>query len=88
MLESAAALQEIVPDAVLVGESAAALWANHRSSYDDGHVLTDLAERFDTVLRAVEETNGWVTNRATRGKIILGGIESGVRQLIRQAPLD
>ena len=91
VLESAAALQEIVPDAVLVGGSAAALWANHRSSYAHDHVLTDLAERFDAVLQAVEETDGWVTNRATPGKIILGdlgGIESGVRQLIRRAPLE
>jgi hypothetical protein len=91
VLESAAALQEIVPDAILVGGSAAALWANHRSSYDHDHVLTDLAERFDAVLQAVEETDGWVTNRATPGKIILGdlgGIESGVRQLIRRAPLE
>ena len=34
VLESAARLQEVVPDAVLVGGSAAALWANHRFSYD------------------------------------------------------
>ena len=33
VLESAARLQEVVPDAVLVGGSAAALWANHRFSY-------------------------------------------------------
>jgi hypothetical protein len=31
VLESAARLQEVVPDAVLVGGSAAALWANHAS---------------------------------------------------------
>ena len=30
VLESAARLQEVVPDAVLVGGSAAALWASHR----------------------------------------------------------
>lgn len=91
VLESAAALQEIIPDAVLVGSSAAALSANHHSSYDHDHVLTDLAERFDTVLQAVEETDGWVTDRAMPGKITLdhlGGIESGVRQLIRRAPLE
>jgi len=79
-LESAAKLQDVVPDAVLVGGSAAALWANHRSSYDHDHVLADLGERFDAVLDAVEETDGWVTNRAQPGKIILGdlgGIESG-----------
>ena len=72
VLESAARLQEVVPDAVRVGGSAAALWANHRSSYDHGHVLTDLRERFDAVLDAIEATDGWVTNRVTPGKIILG----------------
>ncbi len=91
VLESAARLQEIVPDAVLVGGSAAALWANHRSSYDHDHVLGDLGTRFDVVLDAIEATDGWVTNRVTPGKIILGelgDIESGVRQLIRNRPLE
>src|SRR5450759_3036402 len=87
VLESAAKLQEVVPDAVLVGGSAAALWANHRSSTDHDHVLMDLAARFDAILEAIEATDGWVTNRVTPGKIILGelgGIESGVRQLTRK----
>ena len=91
VLESAARLQEVVPDAVLVGGSAAALWANHRSSYDHDHVLEDLAARFGAVLDAVEATDGWVTNRVTPGKVILGelgDIESGVRQLIRSRPLE
>lgn len=91
VLESAARLQEVLPDAVLVGGSAAALWADHRDSYDHDHVLADLAERFEIVLDAVESTDGWVTNRVTPGKIILGelgGIESGVRQLIRRTPLE
>jgi hypothetical protein len=91
VLRSAAKLQEIVPDAVLVGGSAAALWANHRSSSDHDHVLEDLSERFDAVLEAIEATDGWVTNRVTPGKIILGelgDIESGVRQLIRSVPLE
>ena len=92
VLESAARLQEVVPDAVLVGGSAAAaLWANHRASYDHGHVLQDLSTRFDAVLEAIEATEGWVTNRVTPGKIILGelgDIESGVRQLIRNRPLE
>jgi hypothetical protein len=91
VLESAARLQAAVPDAVLVGGSAAALWANHRSSFDHDHVLADLAERFDAILEAIEATDGWVTNRVTPGKIILGelgDIESGVRQLIRTEPLE
>jgi hypothetical protein len=91
VLESAARLQEVVPDAVLVGGSAAALWANHRSSDDHDPVLQDLSVRFDAVLDAIEATDGWVTNRVTPGKIILGelgDIESGVRQLIRNRPLE
>jgi hypothetical protein len=91
VLESAARLQAVVPDAVLVGGSAEALWANHRSSHDHDHVLQDLSARFDAVLEAVESTDGWVTNRVNPGKIILGelgDIESGVRQLIRNRPLE
>src|SRR5580704_18431661 len=45
----------------------------------------------DAVLEAIEATDGWVTNRVTPGKIILGelgDIESGVRQLIRSRPLE
>lgn len=91
VLESAARLQDLVPDSVLVGDSAAALWADHRSSFDHDHVLADLSARFDAVLEAIEATDGWVTNRITPGKIILGelgDIESGVRQLIRNIPLE
>jgi hypothetical protein len=91
VLESAARLQAVVPDAVLVGGSAAALWASHRASLGHDHVLVDLSVRFDTVLEAIEATEGWVTNRVTPGKIILGelgDIESGVRQLIRSRPLE
>jgi hypothetical protein len=91
VLESAARLQELVPDAVLVGGSAAALYAGHRDSFDHDHVLTDLAERFDVVLEALESTQGWVTNRVVPGKVVLGelgGIETGIRQLIRRCALE
>lgn len=54
VLRSAARLQEVVPDAVLVGGSAEALYAGHRDSFDHDHVLTDLVDRYDTVLEAVE----------------------------------
>lgn len=91
VLASAARLQRVVPDAVLVGDSAAALYAGHRESTDHDHVLADLADRFDVVLEALEATDGWVTNRVRPGKIILGAlgdIEAGVRQLIRKTPLE
>jgi hypothetical protein len=91
LLESAAHLQRLVPGAVLVGGSAAILYADHRESRDHDHVLADLADRFEMVLEAVEEDEGWATNRVTPGKVILGnldGIEAGVRQMIRKAPLE
>jgi hypothetical protein len=91
VLESASRLQELVPDAVLVGGSAAALYAAHRDSFDHDHVLADLRDRFDVVLEALESEGEWVTNRVRPGKIILGrigDIEAGVRQLIRARPLE
>ncbi|MBD8078404.1 nucleotidyl transferase AbiEii/AbiGii toxin family protein [Cellulosimicrobium arenosum] len=91
LLESAARLQELVPDAVLVGGTAAALHAGHRVSVDHDHVLGDLRDRFDIVLEALEREGEWVTNRVRAGKIILGelgDIEAGVRQLIRTRPLE
>lgn len=91
VLESAARLQEIVSDAVLVGGSAAALYAGHRDSSDHDHVLADLRDRFDLVLEALESEGEWVTNRVRPGKLILGrlgGIEAGVRQMIRTRPLE
>ena len=91
VLDSAARLQELVPDAVLVGGSAAALYAGHRDSYDHDHVVADLRDRFDAVLEALESEGEWVTNRVRPGKIILGSlgdIETGVRQLIRLRPLE
>ncbi|MET3919941.1 hypothetical protein [Arthrobacter sp. UYEF20] len=91
VLESAARLQQLIPDAILVGGSAAALYAGHRASYDHDHVLAGLRDNFEVVLDAVESDQGWATNRVTPGKIILGelgGIETGLRQLIRRRPLE
>jgi hypothetical protein len=91
VLESASRLQQLVPDAVLVGGSAAALYAGHRDSSDHDHVLADLRDRFDVVLAALESEGEWVTNRVVPGKVILGqlgDIEAGVRQMIRTRPLE
>ena len=93
VLQSAARLQEIVPDAVLVGGSAAAMYAGHRDSFDHDHVLTDLVDRYDSVLDAVEATEGWATSvRASRPPFTimgrLGGVEAGLRQLRRTRPLE
>jgi len=47
VLSAAAHLQEFIPDAVLVGGTAAALYTGHRISTDADHVITDLRQRFD-----------------------------------------
>ena len=91
VLDSASRLQELIPDAVLVGGTVAALYAGHRLSYDHDHVVADLRQRFDVALEALEREPDWVMNRVTPGKIILGelgDIEAGVRQLIRTRPLE
>lgn len=72
VLESAARLQVFVPDAVLVGGSAAALYAGRRDSHDHDHVVADLRDRFDQVLDALESEGEWVTNRVVPGELILG----------------
>lgn len=93
MLASAAHLQEIVPDAVLVGGSAAAMYAGHRESFDHDHVLMDLSQRYAEVVEAVEATEGWVTSvRASSPPLTLlgslDGVEAGLRQLRRVRPLE
>ena len=90
-MSAAAHLQRILPDAVLVGGTASAMHAHHRLSRDADHVLTDLRSRFDAILAELESVAGWKTARVQRPVQILGsldGIETGIRQLIREAPLE
>jgi hypothetical protein len=93
VLESAARLQQLVPDAVLEGGSAAALHAGHRESFDHDHVLVDLDQRYAQVLDAVEASDGWATSvRASRPPMTimgsLDGIQAGLRNLRRTRPLE
>jgi len=91
VLSAAARLQRFIPHAVLVGGTASALYAKHRFSRDADHVLTDLRDRFDAVLSDLESISGWQTARIQRPVQILGrldGIETGIRQLIRETPLE
>jgi len=91
VLSCAAGLQRILPDAVLLGGTASALHAAHRFSRDADPVPTDLRHRFDEVLAELESVAGWKTARVQRPVHILGsldGIETGVRQLIRDEPLE
>jgi len=88
---AAAYLQQLLPDAVLVGGTAAAVYAAQRLSVGADHVLTDLKSRFDQVLGELESVAGWETARVNRPVLILGsldGIETGTRQLIRRKPLE
>ena len=53
--------------------------------------MADLGERFDWILENLEALGDWSTAKAQPGKIILGdlgGIETGVRQLLRGRPLE
>ena len=84
-------VQALVPGAVLVGGTAAAMHARHRESRDGDHVLADLRSRFDEVLLALEGAAGWQTARVQRPVLILGqmdGVLTGVRQLRRTRPLE
>ena len=91
LLSSASRLQKILPAAVLVGGTAAAMHARHRISFDADHVIPDLRERFDSILEELESIAGWETARITKPVLILGrldNIDTGIRQLIRQEPLE
>lgn len=91
VLSAAARLQSLLPDAVLVGGTASALHAGHRFSRDADHVLVNLRAHFDEVLAELESVAGWRTARVRRPVLILGsldGVETGVRQLIRDEPLE
>lgn len=60
-----------------------------RAVLDSAAKLQELVP--DVVLEALEADEGWATNRLVYGKIILGelgGIETGLRQLIRLRPLE
>jgi hypothetical protein len=84
-------LQHLVPGAILVGGTAAAVHAGHRVSMDGDHVLEDLRHRFDEVLAALEAAAGWQTERVRRPVLILGqldGVLTGIRQLRRTRPLE
>ena len=88
VLSSAARLQNLLPDAVLVGGTASALYAEHRISIDADHVLTDLKSRFDAILADLESVAGWKIARVNRPVLIVGsldGIETGRSSALERA---
>jgi hypothetical protein len=91
LLAAAARLQSILPDATLVGGTAAAIVAGHRRSLDADHVISGMVDHFDEVLADVEAAAGWRTARRQRPVVIKGsldGILTTVRNLRRTAPLE
>jgi len=91
VLKAAAQLQEIVPGAVLVGGTAAAVHARHRISLDADHVLADLVGRFESLVEFLEGKAEWKTRRLQPPVMVLGhfhGVETGIRQLRRSQPLE
>jgi len=91
LLAHAALLQARIPNAILVGGTAAALHADHRFSFDHDHVIAELEKNYDEATEALESIVGWRTKRRVKGKLLLGaidGIEAGLRNLRRSAPLE
>ena len=91
VLSAAARLQGHFPEAVLVGGTASAIYAAHRVSHDADHVLPNLKEEFDTILSKLESVAGWKLARVNKPVLILGsldGVDTGIRQLIRDEALE
>ena len=91
LLEAAANFQELLTGSVMIGGSAAAVHLKHRYSFDADHILSDLTENYEEVLDFLEGRDDWETARIHPPKLILGnfqGVETGVRQLRRNQPLE
>lgn len=91
LLSAQQLFQAHFPECILVGGTAAALHAHHRISIDADHILPNLKAKFAEVLGDVEKESGWRTNRIEPPVLILGnfqGVRTGIRQLIRTAPLQ
>ncbi len=91
VLRAAVASQQIIPEAIAVGGTAAVLYAHHRLSVDTDHLLLDLKDRFDVVRELLEDSGKWETARVQPPVLILGsleGIEIGFRQSRRSLPIE
>lgn len=91
LLSAQEVFQSHFPECVLVGGTAAALHAHHRVSIDADHIVPNLKAKFAEILKDIEKESGWRTNRIEPPVLILGnfqGVRTGIRQLIRAAPLE
>ena len=91
ILKAGVQAQGLVPGAVCVGGTAAALYAKHRLSNDTDHVLATLRQDFEAVRAVLEARPEWKTARVQPPVLILGsinGVEVGFRQLKRSLPVE
>ena len=91
IISNIARVNAVLPDAVVVGGTASAIYAEHRTSNDTDFVVKDLKDRFNEILSTLESVSGWKTDRIKPPVLILGnfnGIETGIRQLKRTMPLE
>ena len=93
IVEEARALQRHLPELglVAVGGTAAALHCHHRVSLDVDQVTPQLQDRYEQTASALEQWDGWTTNRLNPPVLILGerhGVELGLRQQRRSVPLQ
>ncbi len=91
VLEAGVKAQSLIQDGVVVGGTAAALYAGHRVSFDTDHLLMHLRGRFEDVLEILSESPEWKTARTKRPVLILGSlddVEVGFRQSIRTLPIE
>jgi len=90
VLRSGVHAQALVPGAVAVGGTAAALYAGHRLSLDTDHLLSDLRSQFADVVEVLEGVAEWRTARLQPPVLILGsldGVEVGFRQARRDSAI-
>jgi len=91
ILEAGVQAQRLVPGAICVGGTAAALYAGHRISHDTDHLLSALRDHFEDVREQLENQPAWKTARVSPPVLILGSIgniEVGFRQLKRTQPVE
>ncbi len=91
ILRAGVQAQRLVPGAICVGGTAAALYAGHRISYDTDHVLPTLKTNFEEVRAHLEAQPEWKTARIRPPVLILGSInqvEVGFRQMRRKTMIE
>jgi hypothetical protein len=91
LLTLAAHLRRILPDAVQAGGIVAAVYGVRGLSADAEPLHANLREHYDQLLAELQSVAGWKTAQAdppVRTAGSLGGIKRGIRQLIREQPLE